>query len=72
MTKETLKQFFADRKAISVSAFCREADITTTTLNFIIDGKRKIGDKWMEVRLTDEVKNKLLPVLKKYGYDKTE
>lgn len=55
-----IEKFFEDRKAvISKHSLCQEAGITTQLLGMIFRGERK---------LTEEVENKLLPVLKKYGF----
>lgn len=56
---DQLKQFLSERPALSKSGVCREAKISTQQLNYILRGERG---------LTDNVKNKLIPVLKKYGY----
>lgn len=55
-----IEKFFEERKAvISKHSLCQEAGITTQLLGMIFRGERK---------LTEEVESKLLPVLKKYGF----
>ena len=59
MTKSEIQKFLDNRQALNMSAFCREADITTQYLGMILRGDR---------RLTEGTINKLKPVLKRYGY----
>ena len=58
-----LKEFFKNNPTITKAGVCREAGISVSLLNFIIYEKRS---------LTPNVKNKLYPVLKKYGYQERD
>lgn len=59
MKKEDIEKFFKDRPALSKSSLCKEAKISKGLLDMIIKGERT---------LTQDTIDKLLPVLKKYGY----
>lgn len=64
MTIPQIEQFFEDRKAvISKHSLCKEAGITTQLLGMIFRGERK---------LTEDVQQKLLPVLVKYGFQQSK
>jgi hypothetical protein len=54
-----LKEFFNQRPALSFAGICREAGITHQYLRMILNGERN---------MTESTKEKLLPVIKKYGY----
>lgn len=63
MNKQTIEQFLESRPAISKSAFCREVGedgITPQYLNMIFRGERP---------LTDEVIEKIEPVMVNYGWN---
>ena len=59
MNKKEIEQFLDERQALNMSAFCREADITTQYLGMILRGDRP---------LTEETARKLKPVMIKYGW----
>lgn len=65
LTIEDLKTFFADRPSISPSSFSMEAGFADRHVRQLLSGER---------RLTDQAADKLLPVMKKYGFqfDKSE
>jgi len=60
MTKQDIEQFLEIRPAISKSALCREAGITPQYLNAILRDDRP---------MTDEVIEKITPVMHKYGFE---
>ena len=62
MTKQDIEQFLEIRPAISKSALCREAGITPQYLNAILRDDRP---------MTDEVIEKITPVMHKYGFEKS-
>jgi len=53
-----LKEFFQDRPSLSKAGVCKEAGISGSLLNYILKGDRE---------LTTKVKEKMYPVLNKYG-----
>lgn len=55
---EELNDFFKSRPSLSKRGICKESGISNSLLDYIIIGKR---------RLTEEVEEKLYPVLNKYG-----
>jgi len=55
-----LKAFFASRPSLSKRGVAKEAGISLTLLKYILKGQRS---------LTKETKNKLYPVLNKYGFN---
>ena len=59
MNTSEIQKFIDERQALNMSAFCREADITTQYLGMILRGDRP---------LTEETARKLKPILKKYGW----
>lgn len=59
MTTEELKQFFAERPALSVRGVNDDAGMSDNYLGRILRENRKISQKTID---------KLLPVLRKYGY----
>lgn len=61
MNKGTIEQFLESRPAISKVAFCREVGVTPQYLNMILRGERPT---------TEEVSEKIIRVMKKYGWDK--
>lgn len=61
MKKELIK-FFA-QKGINKSGICVEAGVSHQYLNRILNGTQP---------LTDSFLNKLLPVIKRYGFDAPE
>lgn len=54
-----LQTFFTSRPSLSKEGVCREAGISTSLLDYILRGQRK---------LTAKTWAKLLPVLVKYGF----
>ena len=63
MTRNQLKKFFANRPAISKKTIAEEAGIHHNTLYDILKGK---------FQLTDDVFQKLEPVLKRYGWNPSD
>jgi len=61
MNKKEIKQFLKDKPAVSKRGLCREAGITPQYLNMILRDERP---------LTENVINKIKPVLHKYGLTK--
>lgn len=59
LTLQELKQFFADRKAVTVSGIAKEADYTGRYLQMILDGDKPLSGK---------AKEKLEPILHFYGW----
>ena len=53
-----IKQFLEERPSLSKDGVCKEAGISNSMLDYILNGKRN---------LTENVKQKLYPVLNKYG-----
>ena len=53
-----IKQFLEERPSLSKAGVCKEAGISNSMLDYILNGKRN---------LTENVKQKLYPVLNKYG-----
>jgi len=58
MNTTQLKEFFTSRPSLSKRGVCREAGISLSLLNYILKGNRA---------LTNEVADKLKPVLNRYG-----
>lgn len=54
-----MKQFFKDRPCLSILCIEREAGIPKKTLEHYLKGRRE---------LNQQHKEKLIPVLEKYGY----
>jgi len=63
MTKKDIQQFLEERPSLSKRGFAREAGLTYQLIDYIIAGKRT---------LTDDTAEKLLPVMKKYGWSKNK
>ena len=61
MKKTDLQNFLESRPALSKSAFAREAGISYQMIDYIISGKRN---------LTKKTSDKLIPIMKKYGWSK--
>lgn len=59
MTVEELKHFFEEYSALSINAVNDEAGMSNSYLQKILLGERSLTQKTLD---------KLLPVLKKYGY----
>ena len=59
LTPQELKQFFAERKAVTVSGIAKEAGYTGRYLQMILDGDKPLSDKARE---------KLVPILHFYGW----
>ena len=59
MKRQDLKQFLEDRPSISKRGLAREADISYQMIDYIVAGKRT---------LTNEIIEKLKPVMQKYGW----
>ena len=59
MTHTQLQNFFKTRPAISKSMVAEESGVSIRQLEYVLAGERT---------LTERVSNKLLPVLKKYGW----
>lgn len=59
MTIEELKAFFSERPTLTNKGISREAGLSINFLGQILRGEKK---------LTSDTSNKLLPILKKYGY----
>ena len=59
MNTSEIQKFIDERRALNMSAFCREAEITTQYLGMILRGDRP---------LTKETDRKLKPIMKKYGW----
>ncbi|EAY24098.1 hypothetical protein [Microscilla marina] len=59
MTIEELKKFFEEHPSLSINGVNNEAGLTDSYLGKILGGKRPLSQKTVE---------KLLPVLKRYGY----
>jgi hypothetical protein len=59
MTIEELKQFFEERPALSVRGVNDDAGLSQSYLGKVLRGERT---------LSQNIIDKLLPVLKKYGY----
>jgi len=60
MTTEELKLFFAERPALSVRGVNDDAGLSDNYLNKILRENRKLSQKNID---------KLMPILRKYGYD---
>ena len=58
MEKQQLIKFFADRPSLSKRGVCREASVSDTLLDRIM---------FRGGKLTENVANKLAPVLNRYG-----
>lgn len=63
MTKKDIQQFFEERESLSKQGVAREADVSRQLIDYIIAGKRS---------LTDDTAQKLLPVMRKYGWSKNK
>lgn len=59
MTLEELKHFFEERPALSVRGVNDDAGLSDNYLNKILRENRELSQKTLE---------KLIPVLRKYGY----
>ena len=59
MTIEELKQFFEERPALSVNGINKEAGFSVSYLGKVVREERV---------LSQNIVDKLLPILKKYGY----
>jgi len=57
--QEKIIEFLKERPALSVNQLEKEAGLPPTTLSKAVRGERKLNDSHIE---------KLLPVLKKYGF----
>lgn len=60
LIQEELLEFFKERPQLSAHGFASEAGISPRLMNYILSGERK---------LTEKTKQKLLPVMVKYGYN---
>jgi chromosome partitioning protein len=54
-----IKQFFKDRPCISINCIEKTAKLPRGTLSFAVNDKRELNENHLK---------KLIPVLKKYGY----
>ena len=61
LTINEIKGFFKERPLISVSGISKESGFSGRLLSLILDENKPH-------QLTDNVKEKLLPVMEKYGY----
>lgn len=59
LTQQKLLEFFNERPQLSAHGFAKEAGISPRLMNYILTGGRA---------LTNRTKQKLLPILRKYGY----
>ena len=60
MTRQDLKDFFNQRPALAKEPFAEESGISHRLLFYLLEEKRN---------LTERTAKKLLPVMRKYGWD---
>lgn len=63
MNKQDIEQFLESRPSLSKAGLCREVGITPQYLNAILRDARP---------MTEDVSDKLLPVMQKYGWSKNK
>lgn len=59
MTTNQLRQFFEERPQLSAYGFAKESGISPRLMDYILAGERA---------LTEKTKQKILPIMIKYGY----
>lgn len=67
LTREQLIEFFS-RPGINKNGICEEAGVSRPTVNYVLAGGRMIRNQWKAVQFTDSMKEKLFPVLTRYGF----